>query len=671
MNAINPEKEEVPPVESRTGDFEPTDKRQTFPLAALVGQEQIKLALLLLAVDPDLGGVLISGQKGTAKSTAVRALAELLPPMEAVVDCPYNCPPAQTKDQCPDCRRKSAGGRFPPSRLRATPFLTLPLGATEDRVVGGLDIEPSARTGRPHLTPGLLGQANRGYLYVDEVNLLEPYLAHLLLDAVASRRLLVEREGLSLWHPSAVALIGTMNPEEGPLGPQLGDRFALRVEVAAETDLTARKEIIRRRLAFEADPDAFRRQWAGQSLALAGRIAAARRVLPQVKLNPSADDLIASLVREARPQGHRADLALARAARALAAWEGYPAAEEAQVLAVAGLVMTGRVRRKKENTRAVKPEIIVPAAGDRHFEAPFLGPARGQKHPSAASAGRTEPPPVEKLFAPNPTYDLTTPTHLQEKGPRGRSGRRTNRQTDQARGRYYRSSCERLGRPVALDATLRAAAPHQTSRRADEAKAFIIREPDLREKAFRQKTGRLILFVVDASGSVGSLRRMPEAKAAALSLLNEAYQKRDKVGLVAFNGLEAEVILPPTNSVEMANRRLSDLPTGGKTPLASALVLTHRLVRTALSRDPALTPWIIIMTDGRPNIPLEPGANPWREALRLAGRLAQDHRLRFLLVDTDHGHYNDYKMTKDLAEALRAPRLTLEELRRNGLDAWF
>jgi len=193
----------------------------------------------------------------------------------------------------------------------------------------------------------------------------------------------------------------------------------------------------------------------------------------------------------------------------------------------------------------------------------------------------------------------------------------------------------------------------------------------LREKVFRQKTGRLILFVVDASGSVGGFDRMAEAKAAALALLSEAYRKRDRVGLIAFYGPGAQVLLPPTDSVELAGRLLEDLPTGGKTPLAEALVKTHQLVRVELARDPGLTPLIVLMTDGRPNVPLTPGTDPWRETLNLASHLRRDSRLRFLLLDTDSGHYSDYTLMGCLAERLEAPRLTLEDLRRGRLEAWL
>ena len=640
-----------------------------FPLAALAGQERMKLALLLLGVDPGLGGVLLVGQKGTAKSTAVRGFAEILPSLSAVRGCPFHCDPERLVDLCPTCGVRAASGDLPRETI-PTPLLTLPLGATEDRVAGGLDLEKSARSGRPHLSPGLLGQANRGYLYVDEVNLLEPYLAHLLLDAVEAGRLRVEREGLSLWHPAREALIGTMNPEEGTLGPQLKDRFALVVQVEAEADVAVRSEIVRRRLDFEADPIGFRQKWAQANERLALGLVEARRRLKEISLTAEARGLIVELVRKARARGHRGDLALARGALALAAWQGEDRANGEQVLAMADLVLDSRlVRPRSAVVSLTEQQGAAPAP--QHFEAPYVPPSRLQSPSPVHGNGGEARPLVGRLYKSNEVFEVVTPNSKREQGDRARSGRRSARKSSAGRGRYYRSSPERLGRPVALDATLRAAAPHQPRRRQGGRSDFIIRRHDVHEKVFRQKTGRLVLFVVDASGSVGSLDRMSEAKAAALSLLNEAYQKRDRVGLISFNGSQAAILLPPTNSVELASHLLEDLPTGGKTPLAAALVSTQKLLRVELARDPGLTPLIIIMTDGRPNVSLDPGVDPWREVLQLAGYLAMDRRLKFLLVDTDQGYYNDYKMTPDLAQKLRAPRLTLEDLRCGRLEVWL
>ena len=359
------------------------------------------------------------------------------------------------------------------------------------------------------------------------------------------------------------------------------------------------------------------------------------------------------------------------AAKALAAWQGSAVADDNHVWTVSELALDSR--KTGERTRQIQEEEIkvVSPPPQQYFEKPYIPPEEPPQEVVVAEGGGDGGQLVQKLFQASEVFEIVTPVNRREQGPRGRTGRRTARQTTGSRGRYYRSSAQRLGRPVALDATLRAAAPYQKSRRIDHSTHLIVRGHDFREKVFRQKTGRLIVFVVDASGSVGSLNRMSEAKAAALSLLGEAYQKRDRVGLIGFHGSKAEILLPPTDSVEMANRLLQELPTGGKTPMAAALICTHQLIRQELARDPGLTPLIVIMTDGRPNVPLTEGVDPWKEVLGLAGQLARDGRLHFLLVDTDRGHYNDYKLTRDLSEKLGAPRLTLEDLRLGRLEAWL
>lgn len=650
-----------------------------YPLAALVGQEAMLGALLILAVDPSLGGLLLVGEKGTAKSTAARALAEILPSFPAVADCPYHCPVNEPALQCPDCLdRRRRGEKLNPAASSPSPFRTVPLGVTEDRLLGGLDWSATLKSARPVLKPGLLGEANGGLIYIDEVNLLEVSLAHLLLDAASSGRVSLEREGLSASYPARVALLATMNPEEGSLGPQLADRFALRVDLSGESDPAKRAEVVRRRLAFEADPPAFRAEYAPRTEALARSIREARALLNEIEFSEPARELIARLAVVDRLAGHRGDLALAKAARARAALLGLEMISPREVLDIAGLVLSSRRRpapaqgppRRIKVERAEKVEEQQPELFEPLYVADV--PEVPPEYRAGSEDGDNEEPLV-KIFKVGDRFQALTPHTRREVGPRGRSGRRGSRETSQALGRSYRTTARRLGRPLSLSATLRAAAPHQRSRRAEtgDGRPIILSPADFREKVYRQKTGRLVIFVVDSSGSIGTLYRMEEAKAAALSLLSEAYQKRDRVALIAFYGRKAELLLPPTNSPDLAARLLAELPSGGKTPLSAALALTHQLLRVEQAKDPALTPHIIVMTDGRPNIPLDQGANPWREALTLAGLMAEDPRLRFLLIDTDRGAYNEYKLTRDLAERLRAPRINLEELREGRLEAWL
>jgi magnesium chelatase subunit D len=633
-------------------------------------------ALLLLAVDPSLGGLLLVGEKGTAKSTAARALAEILPIFAAVAGCPYHCPAEEPALFCPDCARRAAGGALLAAEKKVSPFRTLPLGVTEDRLLGGLDWAGTLKTGRPLMKPGLLGEANGGLLYIDEVNLLETSLAHLLLDAAAAGSVTLEREGLSASYPARVALLATMNPEEGRLGPQLGDRFALSVTLTGEADPKLRAEVVRRRLAFEADPIGFRQQYAPATEELARSIREARARLARVEFSVEARMLIARLAAADRLAGHRGDLALAKAARAQAALAGLATVTPRQVLDIAGLVLAARRRpAQPQDSLRVKVERVEKAeAQQRLFESIFVpdAPEVPPEYKDGAEDGSEDF--VSQVFKTGESFRAVTPQTRKEVGVRGRSGRRASRETSEAVGRSYRTTARRLGRPLSLAATLRAAAPYQLSRQSSESggdRPLILKAADLREKVYRRKTGRLVVFVVDSSGSIGTLYRMEEAKAAALALLSEAYQKRDRVALIAFYGRKAEMLLPPTNSPDLAARLLAELPSGGKTPLAAALLMTRQLLTVEQAKDPGLTPYVILMTDGRPNIPLAGGANPWTEALTLAGLMAEDPRLRFLLIDTDRGAYNDYKLTRDLAARLRAPRINLEELREGRLEAWL
>ncbi|MDR2302364.1 MAG: VWA domain-containing protein [Deltaproteobacteria bacterium] len=689
-----------------------------YPLAALVGQAEMVRALFLLAVDVKLGGVLLVGEKGTAKSTAARALAEVLPLFDGRLDCPYHCRPDQPLEFCPVCQRVSG-----PSGPMRPPFKTVPLGVTEERLLGGLDWEKTLKLGRPALKPGLLGEANHGLVYVDEVNLLEPSLAHLLLDAASGGRVTLERDGLSLWHPAKFALLGSMNPEEGPLGPQLADRFALSVTLKGESDPALRAEIVRRRLAYERDPGAFRKAYLAESLALTERIVRAREILKGLRPAEKTLKAAAQMAQTVKAAGHRADLALCRAALALRAWEG--AREDAredlgddgvnQALApggrgevgpgwlekVAGLVLATRERADRGDGGKTPigeiKKITAPQKAKRedvYVTAQVEAPANFK-----ASEALQDEKTSLTVYEVAQTFEIVTPKGPNRKGPKERSGRRGWRETAKARGRAFKTTARRLGRPVSLSATLRAAAPHQAFRRqnpnrpyghspgaahgnhgnhgdhgalgADGERALLLNPGDFREKVYRLKTGRLVLFVVDSSGSIGTLYRMEEAKAAALSLLGDAYRKRDRVAVIAFYGHTAELLLPPTNSPDLAGRLLASLPSGGKTPLAAALALTHKVITVERSKDPKISPYVILMTDGRPNIPLDPGRAPWAEVLGMAARMSEDPTVKFLLIDTDRGAYNDYKLTRELSERLRCPRMSLEELRQGKLDVWL
>jgi magnesium chelatase subunit D len=572
------------------------------------------------------------------------------------------------------------------------------LGVTEERLLGGLDLDATLATGRLVAKPGILSEADGGLVYLDEANLLDPQLAHLLLDAASSGTVLLERDGLSLALPARVALLGSMNPEEGPLGPQLEDRFALRVALIGEADPMKRAEIVRRALAFERDPVAFRESFREKSEGMSHAIRIARAMLPRLKVGDAARARAAYVASKSRAAGHRADIALCLAARAGLAlggpWQGAardpecsgPFPEESLIVTpdhvdrVEALVMASRARPEGRGRARPAPAILESAKD---------GNARAAKDQPTYVLNSDEIPPGWDPTGPAPDgaapvrvfeaaseYQVITPKLPKEMGPKGQRGRRSQRETPKAQGRAYRTTARRLGRPISISATLRAAAPRQRDRAkrlgpGENAGRIILSPSDFREKVYRHKTGRLVLFVVDSSGSIGTLYRMEEAKAAAMSLLKDAYRMRDRVAIIAFYGVTAELLLPPTNSPDLAGRLLSALPSGGKTPLSAALALTHKLLTTERAKDPLVSPFVVLMTDGRPNIPLDPASQPWHEALRFASRLADDPSLNFLVVDTDRGAYNEFKLTKELAARLRAPKISLEDLREGRLGSWL
>ncbi len=648
-----------------------------YPFGALVGQQDMKRALLLCAVDPGLGGVLLTGEKGTAKSTAARALARLLPPIKVMPHCPVGCDPLGPL--CPACARADKSAQ---PLTRPTPFVDLPLGATEDRLLGSIDLGAAIKEGRLRFKPGLLAGAHRGILYVDEVNLLPVHLVHLVLDAAASGQVRIEREGISYSHPASFALIASMNPEEGPLGPQLTDRFGLCVRVKGEKNPALRREVLTRRLAFDSDPPLFSQSWAQAEAELSRRIVRARMRLSETLLHPDAKMRAAELAMQSGALGQRAELAMARAARALAALEGQTEAGPELVEEIKELALYHRRPAAPKVEAAPHARVVDGPAANQTADPPKAVRLErgGQGQFTGHKEGETR---TLYVMPPDEVKPVATRAPAREGTSLRQAGRRRARQSQAERGRYLRSSARRLGRPLALDATVRAAAPHQISRRTPGGPALVVREPDIREKVRASRRGRLLLFCVDASGSMNAAARMRTTKAAILGLLTEAYVKRDRVGLVAFGGNQATELLPPTSSVEVARQRLAELPTGGKTPLASGLAMTAAILERELARDPKLTPLVVILTDGRPNVPLDSqkaaqakagnkgggwgdgwgdGGYADREVLNLARLMARDQRPRYVIVDTDTGHYHEINLCRPLAQYLGAVCVSLGKL---------
>jgi magnesium chelatase subunit D len=626
-----------------------------YPFSAIVGQEDLKLALLLNAISPEVGGVLVRGEKGTAKSTAVRALARLLPPIRVISGCPYSCDPESQNPECPaGPHPEDASWEWRPVRLAE-----LPVGASTDRLTGTLDIERALTQGEKAFEPGILASAHRGILYVDEVNLLSDHLVDLLLDVAAMGVNHVEREGVSVRHPSRFILVGTMNPEEGELRPQLLDRFGVTVEVSGNLDMDERVEIVRRRLRYESNPEDFATEWATADRELSRSIEEARGGLPAVHLPEETLHKIAAVCTHLGVDGLRGDLVTAKAARALAAWEARGVVATEDVRRAALLALPHRRRRSPFEETGIDPEELESLLP----EDPDPDPPGGGAPPPDGTGGRGSAPEEPSEARPGSgerTFSATEgfePARLEvpEKGSGGPLGRRSRVVGDHGHPVGDREAGE-TSEDIALAATVRSAAPHQRARGRDEA-GLVLRREDLRTNLREGREGNLVLFVVDASGSMAARSRMAAVKGAVLSLLTDAYQRRDKVGLVSFRGEGARVLLPPTSGVELAASRLADLPTGGRTPLAAGLEKAAEILMRERTREKERRPLILVLTDGRTTAGPDPRAAA--AALRRLG-------ISSVVVDTEEG-YVRLGMAAALAEALGARCLRLEELRADAL----
>jgi magnesium chelatase subunit D len=659
----------------------------TYPFSAVVGMDDMRLALVLNAVSPAIGGLLVRGEKGTAKSTTVRALTAVLPEVAVVPGCRFSCDPAAPDPACPDGPHDASA----PVAVRPARLVELPVGASEDRLVGSLDLERALTEGVKAYEPGLLAAAHRGVLYVDEVNLLHDHLVDLLLDAAALGTSYVEREGVSVRHAARFLLVGTMNPEEGELRPQLLDRFGLTVDASAPREPDVRAEVVRRRLAADDDPAAFAARWVDQEQALAERIARARGRLASVVLPDAALRQITTVCAAFDVDGLRADLVMARTALAHAAWSGRSEVDAEDVRVAARLALPHRRRRNPFDAPGLDEEQLGQAlqdAADQGPDEPPDGPGAGapdgsgQDDSSQDDSGMDEGQSSAEASAGEGAAPRTAPAPAPEAPPAaaatpfrarlltvpglgtGAAGRRSRARTDSGRVTASRIPAERVTR-LHLPATLVAAAPHQVAR-GRAGRGLVMRGEDLRESVREGREGNLVLFCVDASGSMAARARMSAVKGAVLSLLLDAYQRRDKVGMVTFRGAEAQVALPPTSSVEAAAARLQALPTGGRTPLAAGLLRSADVLRVERMRDPSRRPLLVVVTDGRatgsagsaPTAPVE-------QAQRAAALLAAAG-VASVVVDCESGPVR-LGLAATLAAALGGELLRLDEVAADSL----
>ncbi|MEU7869359.1 VWA domain-containing protein [Dactylosporangium sp. NPDC049140] len=670
-----------------------------YPFSAVVGLPDLRLALLLTAVSPAIGGVLVRGEKGTAKSTVVRALAALLPEVGVVAGCRFACDPDAPDPECPDGPHTPGAG----AERRRSALVELPVGATEDRVVGTLDLQRALGDGVKAYEPGLLAAAHRGVLYVDEVNLLPDHLVDLLLDAAAMGRAHVERDGVSVKHAARFLLVGTMNPEEGEPRPQLVDRFGLVVGVTAPQEAAPRAEVVRRRLAYEADPAGFAGRYVAEDAALAERIAGARARIGGVALPDAELDRIARICLAYRVDGLRADIVVARTAVALAAWHGRTVVTTDDVRDAARLALPHRRRRDPLDPpgadRDRLEEVLEQETGpdddppggsppppdddpvppdptdiSETSESPDAGgppppPVAPEQRPPAeptdgSVSDKPDPPRDSDLSDTSDSSDLPDSAGVAAPGQLAFAGLpykpkllsiagRANRQAGahagrrspalSRHGRVVRSRAPIGGKLTSIHVpdTIRAAAMRGSSRA--EAR-------DVREAVKVGREANLVLFVVDASGSMAARQRMGVVKTAILSLLRDAYQRRDKVGLVSFRGHDATLVLEPTASHEVGVVRLAELRTGGRTPLAAGLRQAARVLHGERRRDARRRPLLVVVTDGRSTS----GPDPLGAVPLLAGVPA-------VVVDCESGPIR-LGLARRLATALAATCIPLSSL---------
>ena len=662
-----------------------------FPFTAVVGADDLGLALLLCAIDPHIGGVLVRGEKGTAKSTIVRGLVDVLPEIEVVDGCRFSCSPTHPDPGCPDGPHPDASPRTRPTRL-----VELPVGATDDRVTGSLDLASALGKGRAEFHPGLLAAAHRGILYVDEVNLLHDHLVDVLLDAAAMGRNTVERDGMSVQHAAQIVLVGTMNPEEGELRPQLLDRFGLSVDVVASRDPEIRAEVVTRRLAHDADPDAFARRFDAAQRELREHIVQAHHRLRDVQLTPRALRTIARVCAGFDVDGMRADIVVARTAVAHAAWRNDTEVTKDDIRIAARFALAHRRRRGPFDPPGLDEDLLEqlldeddpepdppepdpspddPSPDDQPPEdsSPDQNPPGSDGSDATESTPSTPPPTGETDAAPNDADTPSTPPGAAPTGTAragstyavrrfevsglgdGASGKRSRAYTTRGRvvGIAHDGSPER---PVHLPATLTAAA-----RRSLGHDGFDIIPGDVRRARTQGRESNLVLFCVDASGSMAARKRMHAVKTAVLSLLVDAYERRDKVGLVTFRADRADVVLQPTSSVDLAAAALQDLPHGGRTPLAEGLTTAVTTLTSEKRRDPRRRALVVLVTDGRATS----GEKALDRAREIADRWHQVD-VETVVVDCESGRFR-MGLAADLATRMHATHVPLADVSAHGL----
>ena len=604
-----------------------------YPFTAIVRQEDMKKALILNIINPKLNGVLISGEKGTGKSTIVRGLSNI----------------SKSKD-----------------------VIELPLNITEDRLIGSIDLKKAIVYGEKGFEKGILYRANNQILYIDEVNLLSEHIVNILLEVMSREVNVVEREGISYSHPTKFILIGSMNPEEGILRPQLLDKFGLYVEVKGVTNIENRMEIIKRRMDYENNPREFSLRWKEENNRIEEKIDSAKKIIQDIKIDNGNLSFAVSLAEEGNCAGHRGEIVLIETSKAIAALNQRKFITKKDIEEAASFALPHRLKeamileteaeplddskiedRKNDISSDDKSNETNSMNSNQEIQLEREGDLENEEMKES----------IEDIVGTNKPLSINI--EFKDKVSNEGSGKRSKVKTNTHKGRYikYRFPKGKV-KDIAFDATLRASASKQKNRDKNGL-AICIKEEDLREKVREKQTGATILFAVDASGSMGARRRMGAVKGAVLSLLNDAYQKRDNIGIVVFRKDKAEVMLNITRSVDLAEKCLRNLPTGGKTPLAAGLYISYQILKTDKIKNPDSLQYLVVVSDGKANVPLKTN-NPLQDAFEL-GEKIRNEGIKTMVIDTED-NYIEYGFAKDLAEKMDSDYIKITQISKTDVE---
>ena len=639
-----------------------------YPFTAIIGQDLMKLALILNAVNPKIGGVLIRGMKGTAKSTAVRALAEVLPEIQYIKSCSFNCNPSDLKEMCHSCQEKYQNNQINETEIdtKKMRVITLPINATEDRVVGTIDIKRALKEGLKFLEPGILAEAHRNILYIDEVNLLADNVADILLDSAAMGLNIIEREGISFHHPSSFILVGTMNPEEGNLRPQLLDRFGLSIEVERIKDIDKRVQIVKNVEEFQTKPHLFLKTYEKEQKELRSKIVKAKELLNQVTISEDFLKKIAKICVEFQTDGHRADITITRAAKTLAAFEGRKEVIEKDIKIAARLALSHRLKKLPFENYSLdeadienffnKEDVPNVPENEKNIEKPL---ENNQIYNTQ-----------EEVFAIDDS--VKTRDLIEEKNYNkilNVSGHRVAHPTKDSKGKYIGGVKPKnfnfsYSNSIAINETInKAALDSENQELIKNGKSILIKEDHIHLKKRRGKSSYLVIFCVDASGSMGVNERMKIVKGAIFSLLQSNYIYRDKVSLVVFRKDKAEVILPPTRSTDLAYKLLKDIPTGGTTPLVSGLMKSVEIALEEIRKKTGYIPLIVLLTDARGNVYF----NDAVEDIIKAGKYIAKNEINMIIIDTESSEIK-LEISKKLSEVSNAAYYHIDNLNKVNLN---